>query len=294
MAVRDRLEERRDALTPSERRVAAIVLDDPEAVAFGTVATLAKRAGTGGATVVRLAERLGYVGFTGLQDAVRDDLAGRLRLASERIRRPAAHDDLASRTMAVEIENLASTFEHVDRDALRRAIAALAVRRTRVVVLPGGASVGVARQLCDELALLRPGVTLVTGSPVAVAARTADLHHGDVVVTIDLRRYDARRTRRGGGRGRHRAQPSSPSPTASSPHLPRLRTPRSSRPQRAPARSTATSACWRSATRSSPASPPGSDTPRRNGSTASRRRGRRPAPSWIARRFDPWTVCPKP
>ena len=203
MAVRDRLEERRETLTPSERRVAAIVLDDPEAVAFGTVATLAKRAGTGGATVVRLAERLGYVGFTGLQDAVRDDLAGRLRLASERIRRPAAHDDLASRTMAVETENLASTFEHLDRDALRRAIAALAVRRTRVVVLPGGASVGVARQLCDELALLRPGVTLVTGSPVAVAARTADLHHGDVVVTIDLRRYDRAVLDAGGGRGRH-------------------------------------------------------------------------------------------
>jgi DNA-binding MurR/RpiR family transcriptional regulator len=190
MAVRDRLEERRETLTPSERRVAAVVLDDPEAVAFGTVAALAKRAGTGGATVVRLAERLGYVGFTGLQDAVRDDLAGRLRLASERIRRPAVHDDVASRAMAVEAENLASTFEHLDRDALRRASAALAIRRARVVVLPGGASVGVGRQLCDELALLRPGVTLVTGSPVAVAARTADLHEGDVVVTIDLRRYD--------------------------------------------------------------------------------------------------------
>jgi DNA-binding MurR/RpiR family transcriptional regulator len=190
MAVRERLEERRDSLTPAERRVAAVVLDDPEAVAFGTVAALAKRAGTGGATVVRLAERLGYDGFTGLQAAVRDDLAGRLRLASERIRRPAVHDDLAARTMAVEAENLASTFEHLDRAALRAAITALIPRRARVVVLPGGASVGVARQLSDELALLRPGVALVTGSPVAVAARTADLVEGDVVITIDLRRYD--------------------------------------------------------------------------------------------------------
>ena len=190
MAVRDRLEERRDTFTPSERRVAEVVLDDPEAVAFGTVAALAKQAGAGGATVIRLAERLGYDGFTGLQGAVRDDLAGRLRLASERIRRPAAHDDLADRTMAVEAENLAATFENLGRVALRHAIAALAARRARVVVLPGGASVGVARQLCDELAVLRPGVSLVAGSPVAVAARTADLHEGDVVVTIDLRRYD--------------------------------------------------------------------------------------------------------
>jgi DNA-binding MurR/RpiR family transcriptional regulator len=190
VSVRDRFEQRRDSLTPAERRVAAVVLDDPEAIAFGTVAALARRAGTGGATVVRLAERLGYDGFTGLQSAVRTDLAGQLRLASERIRRPAAHDDLASRTLAVEVENLATTFEQLDRAALRRAIGAIARRRARVVVLPGGASIGIARQLGDELALLRPGVILVSGSPVAVAARTADIGDGDVVVAIDLRRYD--------------------------------------------------------------------------------------------------------
>jgi DNA-binding MurR/RpiR family transcriptional regulator len=190
MSVRDQLEERRDALTPSERRVAAVVLDDPETVAFGTVAALARRAEAGGATVVRLAERLGYDGFTGLQGAVRADLAGQLRLASERIRRPAGHDDLASRTVAIEAENLVATFEHLDRPALRRAIAAIARRKARVIVLPGGASVGVARQLADELALLRPAVTLVSGSPVAVASRTADVGDGDVVVAIDLRRYD--------------------------------------------------------------------------------------------------------
>ena len=190
MAVRDRLDERRDALTPAERRVAETVLADPEAVAFGTVAGLAERAGTGAATVMRLAERLGYEGFLGLQTAVRDDLTGRLRLASERIRRPSANDDLASRTLSIELDNLASTFEHVDRVALGDAVRALSARRSRVVVLPGGASVGVARQLCDELTLLRPGVTLVTGSPLAIAARTADLGEGDVVVAVDLRRYD--------------------------------------------------------------------------------------------------------
>jgi DNA-binding MurR/RpiR family transcriptional regulator len=190
MSVRERLQARRDLLSPSERRVAAVVLDDPEAIAFGTVAEVARRASTGGATVVRLAERLGYKGFTGLQSAVRDDVAGQLRLASERIRRPAAHDDLAARTMTVEADNLVSTFEHLDRAALRRAVSAVARGRARVIVLPGGASVGVSRQLCGELAILRPGVSLVAGSPVEVAARTADLGDGDVVVAIDLRRYD--------------------------------------------------------------------------------------------------------
>src|SRR5207237_1390717 len=77
-------------LTPAERRVAAVVADDPEAVAFGTVADVARRAGASGATVVRLAAKLGFDGFVELQAAVREEMARRLRPASERIRRPAA------------------------------------------------------------------------------------------------------------------------------------------------------------------------------------------------------------
>src|SRR5437879_11950068 len=53
-------------LTPAERRVAAVVADDPEAVAFGTVADVARRAGTSGASVVRLAAKLGFEGFVEL------------------------------------------------------------------------------------------------------------------------------------------------------------------------------------------------------------------------------------
>src|SRR3982750_3891451 len=60
----------RSALTPAERRVADVVLTSPEAIAFGTVADLAQRAATSGATVVRLAAKLGYDGFTSLPAAV--------------------------------------------------------------------------------------------------------------------------------------------------------------------------------------------------------------------------------
>jgi DNA-binding MurR/RpiR family transcriptional regulator len=49
----------------------------------------------------------------------------------------------------------------------------------------------VARQLADELAVLRPGVELVWGSPMATAAALAGLEARDVVVAVDLRRYDS-------------------------------------------------------------------------------------------------------
>ncbi len=190
-------------LTPAERRVGQVILDDPELVAFGTVADLARRAETSGATVMRFAGRVGYRGFVGLQAAVQDELALRLRPATERIRQPAP-SDVAGRTLAVELENLQATLGRVDRSQLDTAVALLAGRRTSVYLISGQASLGVATTMAGELGMLRAGVELVTGSSVAVAAVLAHVAPGDVVVAIDLRRYDrwvvdVVRTARAGG-----------------------------------------------------------------------------------------------
>ena len=177
-------------LTPAERRVAAVVADDPEAVAFGTVADVARRAGASGATVVRLAAKLGFDGFVELQAAVREEMARRLRPASERIRRPAAGDVLGT-ALAVEMANVAATLEGVDRSSFELAIRLLTRRRSeRVMVLSGDASSGVATLFAGELSMLRPGVVLVDGSEVRVARLLADAGPADVAVVLDLARYD--------------------------------------------------------------------------------------------------------
>ncbi|MGH9004326.1 MAG: MurR/RpiR family transcriptional regulator [Acidimicrobiia bacterium] len=203
MSVSGQIDSHRTDLAPAERKVAAIVLSDPEAVAFGTVADLARRAGTSGATVVRLAAKLGYDGFPGLQGAVREEMARRLRPAAERIRRPEAGDAL-SRTLAVELGNLTASLESVDRDDLARAVRLLARPRGRVLVLSGDASRGVAATFATELNMLRPGVEHVAGSPVAVARALAHAGADDVVVVLDLSRYDRwvlEATDRAAGRG---------------------------------------------------------------------------------------------
>jgi DNA-binding MurR/RpiR family transcriptional regulator len=190
-------------LTPAERRVAAVVADDPEAVAFGTVADVARRSGASGATVVRLAAKLGFEGFVELQAAVREEMGRRLHPASERIRRPQPGDVLGS-ALATEMANVAATLEGVDRAAFEEAVALLSgqadargsqaegLRRGsgRVMVLSGDASSGVASLFADELSMLRPDVLLVGGSEVRVARLLADVGPSDVVVVLDLARYD--------------------------------------------------------------------------------------------------------
>jgi DNA-binding MurR/RpiR family transcriptional regulator len=189
MSVRELIQERRGALTATERRLAEVVLTDPQTVAFGTVAAFARTATTSGASVVRFANRLGFDGFVDLQAAVQDELAGHLRPAVERIRQVAA-DDLLSRAMAVELHNVQTSLGAVDRRALTAAVARLTARRARVVVLPGSASFGVGYHLADQLGLLRDGVELAWGAPAPVTATLAALGVADVVVAIDVPRYD--------------------------------------------------------------------------------------------------------
>lgn len=205
MNVTERLRAASIRLSPGERRVADVVASDPEAVAFGTVASVATRAGTSGPTVLRLATRLGFGGFTALQAAVRDGLSQRLRPAVERIR-GASPAPVLARALEVELANVRRTLEAVDARAFAATVALLADLRRQVFVLaseqcrPAGTSFAV------DLGLLRDGVRLVGGSEFRVVSQLARVRRGDAVLLIDLQRHErwlveaARRARDAGAR----------------------------------------------------------------------------------------------
>lgn len=184
-----RLETHAADLPPAQRQVAEVVLGDPGAAAFATVAEVGRRAGTSGATVVRMAERLGYDGWVGLQTEARADLGDRLRPATERIREP-TKGDVLQQTARREADNVHRTLAAVDRAAFDRAVAAIGDLRRSVHVVAGDAESGIGSFLADALDLLRPGVTRISGSPTTVARRLAHARAGDVIVAIDLRRYE--------------------------------------------------------------------------------------------------------
>lgn len=189
MEVEERIARTSAALTPAERRVAEVVLERPQLVAFGTVAELAEASSSGAATVVRLASKLGFDGFTGLQDSVQHALARQLRPAAERIREPAANDAIG-RHLDLEIDNVASTLRTLDPVGLDDLVGHLAEQGSTVSVLSGDASLGVARQLVGDMRALRDGVALIEGNDVTVRRSVALLRPADVLITLDLRRYD--------------------------------------------------------------------------------------------------------
>jgi DNA-binding MurR/RpiR family transcriptional regulator len=187
--VKERITEAESRLSAAERRVATAVLDELPAVAFGTVADLARRSGTSGATVMRFAEKLGHRGFADLQAAVRRQLSDNLRPATERIRLRPPHD-LLGRALVAELDNVQATLGETDPASFDTAVRLLVARRARIHVVAGEAAVGIAHLLAEQLAMLRDDVVLLGGSPVRVTSQLANAAAGDVVVVIDLRRYD--------------------------------------------------------------------------------------------------------
>lgn len=187
--VAERIAAARQRLSPSERRVAEIVLRDPATVAFGTVAGLAASAGTSGASVVRLAGRLGYRGFSELQAAVQSAIGQQLAPAVQRIRTEPG-GDAVSRTLGAELGNVERTLRAVEPAAFERAVDLLADPARDVRVVAGDAGRGVGTMLATALALLRDGVAEVSGSDVAVARQLAHAGSDTVVVALDLRRYE--------------------------------------------------------------------------------------------------------
>ena len=189
MEVEDRVRQAGAQLTAAERRVAEVVLDRPQLVGFGTVADLASAAGAGAATVVRLAAKLGFDGFSALQASVQRDLAHQLRPAAERIREIGGEQPI-ERHRAAELSNVQATVDAVDPVTLDAVVTLLADSDREVLVLAGDAERGVALQFATDLGALRAGVAMVGGSDIAVRRALALTAADSTLVVVDLRRYE--------------------------------------------------------------------------------------------------------
>jgi DNA-binding MurR/RpiR family transcriptional regulator len=173
-----------DELTPTERRIAEAVLEDPSLLAFGTVADLARQVGASRPSVVRFAVKLGFDGYTDLQKSVRASLSQRLFRPSDRIR----HDEDAAitTTRAALADAIATVFDAVDNDRLTSLGDPIATANA-VWVISGETSRAGAHTFISGLSIVRPGVSFVDRHSVGTNLAGAGTH--DVAVVFDFYRY---------------------------------------------------------------------------------------------------------
>ncbi|MFK7758537.1 MAG: MurR/RpiR family transcriptional regulator [Phycisphaerales bacterium] len=172
-----------DQLTPTERRIATLVLQDPTLVAFGTVSDLASKAHTSRPSIVRFATKLGFDGYTDLQKWIQSELSAQLSSPSHRIR--LAEHGAGPVRSGIE-EAIDQTFRTLDENQLHALSAPIAGAR-KVWILSGETSMAGAIALNSGLCMIRPDVRLVdehsTGRELSSAMDT------DVAVVFDFARY---------------------------------------------------------------------------------------------------------
>lgn len=172
-----------NSLTPTERRICAVLLEDATLLAFGNVSDIAERVGTSRPSIVRFANKLGFDGFTSLQGWIRQDVARRLSTPSQRIRQTGG-DATPIRT-ALE-HAVRQTLETLD-DARLEALAAPIAKSRAVWILSGETSMAGAVVLHSGLSMLRPQVHLVHEQ--SAARQLCSAQAGDVAVVYDFPRY---------------------------------------------------------------------------------------------------------
>jgi DNA-binding MurR/RpiR family transcriptional regulator len=122
-------------------QIATYAVENPDEVAFGTVASIAVSAGVQPSTLVRLAQALGYQGFTDLQEVFRSRLWDRVLNYDERLEQLRGHArDGSKASLLLEgftdaaSRSIASLKQKLDTAQLDQAVKMLAEAHTIYLV----------------------------------------------------------------------------------------------------------------------------------------------------------------
>lgn len=176
-------------LTPSERRLASFTVEHPTALAFDTVASVADQVGVSGPTVIRFATKLGFDGYASLQQHVQSLVAGQLRRPTDRHRDGA---DGATDHRSIAVDSVERAVAAVTSEDLVALATPLAESPGHVWIASSGTSTAAAHVLHGGLSLLRSDVRSLSGSGASNSAELVDATPSDVVIAIDMPRYERR------------------------------------------------------------------------------------------------------
>jgi DNA-binding MurR/RpiR family transcriptional regulator len=154
-------------LTAAQKKVMNYILEHYEEAIFLTASKLSRKAGVSEATVVRLAQVLGYYGYPGMQEALRENLQNRLSTVT-RMEKTVKHvrgdGDVLMKIMQEDIHNLSQTLQDISVETFQQAVSEIQkARRIFVAGLRGAHAPALVlalylRFLKKDTRLLAPGI----------------------------------------------------------------------------------------------------------------------------------------
>ncbi|HUB41247.1 MAG TPA: MurR/RpiR family transcriptional regulator [Streptosporangiaceae bacterium] len=193
--IAERIRQKLGSLSPSERRIARVLLSGAPTAGLESSAKLADHAGVSGPTVSRfVTQRLGFQNYAEFQQALRDEIAARVVSPVEVYRRQRvapAEPGFASRSGAALADSVLASLESLGPAEFANATALLADTQHHVLAVGGAFSQLVAGYLVGVLREVRPGVRLIPPIAAERAAALADIGKRDVLCAFDFRRYES-------------------------------------------------------------------------------------------------------
>jgi DNA-binding MurR/RpiR family transcriptional regulator len=136
-ALRALIAQRAEQLPKRLTQIAAYALENPDEVAFGTVASIAGHAAVQPSALVRFSRALGYQGFSELQEVFRSRLRERVLNYDERLAQMREHGIATSKSglvldgfLTAAERSVADLRDKVNHDAIERAVDVLAAADT--------------------------------------------------------------------------------------------------------------------------------------------------------------------
>jgi len=193
-ALEERIRSALDDLSPSHRRLATYLLQQDVAGVFSTARQLADTLGISEATVVRLAQALGFEGFPALQSELRRRLLSRagwqppMTQAIETL--PSDASGVLRQVLENDIESIKSTLATTDPEAFERAVQA--IRKARAVYFVGMRSLAPhALYGTMRLRLVHHRTVLLSSHFGDLADQMLALEVGDLLIALSYFRYAA-------------------------------------------------------------------------------------------------------
>ena len=189
-AVRARIEAEETRLTAAEKRVGEVILKDYPMAGMQSVTKLADLACVSTPTVIRMARKLGFEGFPEMQNALRDEVADRIKAPA--LKRDARGGDghVLHRFADAVIGNLTRSLDRVDTATFDAVAELLADSNRPAYFLGGRISGATASYFHNHMQIIRTGMTLLDQAPNVWPHYLLDMGPASVLVLFDIRRYE--------------------------------------------------------------------------------------------------------
>ncbi|WP_422026585.1 MurR/RpiR family transcriptional regulator [Roseovarius sp.] len=193
LIVKDRIEDQRADLTQAERQITNVLMRDYPVAGLQSVTRLAEAAEVSTPTVIRLARKLGFEGFSDMQQALREEAAAQIKrpmLKSDGWQKQRRTSPAFREFAEAVFDNLNRTIERLDPKTFDAIGRILASPGNRLYLSGGRITRSNADYFFNHLQIIRPGVTLLSQSPNVWPQFLLDIDKDSVLILFDIRRYE--------------------------------------------------------------------------------------------------------